>query len=254
MMFRNENIVQFAVMATPEDLKANAEYIRMADEMYEVPGGSNANNYANVRLIVQIAKRACADAVIPLWGHASENPLLPKSLSENGIIFIGPPAAPMHALGDKIDATIIAQSAGVPTIGWNGQDIRYDYKSSGKVPPEVYNLANVKTVEECKEKVRDIGCPVMIKASEGGGGKGIRKVTSMSEVDASFRQVQGEVPGSPIFVMRLAPASRHLEVQLLCDEYGAAIALSGRDCSMQRRHQKILEEGPPTAALSNVRR
>ncbi|GAB5034547.1 acetyl-partial, partial [Nannochloropsis oceanica] len=92
----------------------------------------------------------------------------------------------------------------------------------------------------------------MVKASEGGGGKGIRKVEDADTMPSLFRQVQGEVPGSPIFVMKLAPASRHLEVQLLADAHGQAIALNGRDCSIQRRHQKIIEEGPPVAAPPTV--
>ena len=92
----------------------------------------------------------------------------------------------------------------------------------------------------------------MIKASEGGGGKGIRMVREMENVETAYRQVVSELPGSPIFVMKLASASRHLEVQLLADNYGNAIALSGRDCSVQRRHQKILEEGPPLVAPPTV--
>ena len=92
----------------------------------------------------------------------------------------------------------------------------------------------------------------MIKASEGGGGKGIRKVLEPGAVKDAFRQVQGEVPGSPIFVMKMASGARHLEVQLLADEFGEAISLSGRDCSVQRRHQKIIEEGPPLAPSSST--
>lgn len=108
--------------------------------------------------------------------------------------------------------------------------------------------ANVKTVDEAREQAVAIGFPLMIKASEGGGGKGIRRVDEASQIDAAFRQVQSELPGSPVFLMKLAPRARHLEVQLLADKYGDAIALSGRDCSVQRRHQKIVEEGPVLAA------
>ena len=93
---------------------------------------------------------------------------------------------------------------------------------------------------------------VMIKASEGGGGKGIRKVEHRDQIELAFSQVQGEVPGSPIFLMKLAPVARHLEVQLLADEWGEAIAIFGRDCSIQRRHQKIIEEGPVVAAPPEV--
>lgn len=248
-MFQDERAISFVVMATPDDMRANAEYIRMADEVVDVPGGSNNNNYANVMLIVEIAERWQVDAVWAGWGHASENPKLPDSLAktERRIAFIGPPGAPMRALGDKIGSTIIAQSAKVPVIAWNGDGIVCDYKNSG-LPDEVYAQANVTTVEEALQSAAKIGYPVMVKASEGGGGKGIRKVLDADTMPALYRQVQGEVPGSPIFVMKLAPRSRHLEVQLLADVYGQAIALNGRDCSIQRRHQKIIEEGPPVAA------
>ena len=151
----------------------------------------------------------------------------------------------------QIGSTIIAQSAGVPVIGWNGDALRVDYKKEG-IPSEVYARANVLTPEEALACANRIGYPVMIKASEGGGGKGIRKVLKADDVATLFRQVQAEIPGSPVFVMKMASKARHLEVQLLADQYGEAIALSGRDCSVQRRHQKIIEEGPPTAAPKDV--
>eukprot|EP00924_Labyrinthula_sp_SR-Ha-C_P016633 snap_masked-scaffold_6-processed-gene-10.9-mRNA-1 protein AED:0.05 eAED:0.05 QI:0/-1/0/1/-1/1/1/0/2208 len=246
--YLNKSSLHFVAMATPEDLKANAEYIRMADQFVEVPGGSNVNNYANVNLICQIAQRFKVDAVWAGWGHASEKPSLPSTLKKLGMVFIGPGAEAMYALGDKIGSTIIAQSASVPTIKWNGSHLKTNYKDSGKIPPELYAQANVATKEDCIKAVKEVGIPVMIKASEGGGGKGIRMLNSSAEADieTAFRQVQSEVPGSPIFVMKLASKSRHLEVQLIADEYGNAIALNGRDCSVQRRHQKILEEGPPS--------
>jgi len=237
-------------MATPQDLGANAEYIRLADEFVEVPGGSNNNNYANVRLIVEIAESRGCDAVWAGWGHASENPALPTALAaaRRPIAFVGPPAGPMHALGDKIGSTIIAQSAGVPCIAWNGAGLRCDYRADGGIPASVYAAADVRTVEAAVAAAAGVGFPLMVKASEGGGGKGIRKVADAAGLPAAFRQVAAEVPGSPIFLMRLASRARHLEVQLLADEHGSAIALYGRDCSVQRRHQKIVEEGPVLAA------
>ncbi|RHZ27040.1 hypothetical protein DYB31_000172 [Aphanomyces astaci] len=253
-MFANDRMVKFVVMATPEDLRANAEYIRMAEQVVEVPGGSNNNNYANVHLIIEIAERFEVDAVWAGWGHASENPLLPETLAKTArqILFVGPSGKPMRALGDKIGSTIIAQSAKVPTISWNGDGIIVDYKELQDIPEEVYKAASIRDGEHCLEECERIGYPVMIKASEGGGGKGIRKVTRKEDVVAGYTAVQGEIPGSPIFVMKLAPKSRHLEVQLLADEYGNAIALSGRDCSVQRRHQKIIEEGPVLAPTEEV--
>jgi acetyl-CoA carboxylase/biotin carboxylase 1 len=135
-IFGDERKIQFVVMATPEDMNANAEYIRMADEVVEVPNGTNNRNYANVVLIVATAEQCECDAVWAGWGHASENPNLPNSLeavTSRKIVFIGPPAGPMQALGDKIGSTIIAQSARVPTIPWNGSGLVSDYANDGCV-------------------------------------------------------------------------------------------------------------------------
>ena len=235
--------------------RANAEYIRMGDVIVDVPGGSNNHNYANVTLIVELARLHGVHAVWAGWGHASENPTLPDTLekSDPPIKFIGPSGPPMRALGDKIGSTIIAQSAGVPCIAWNGQNVRAVYdKANGSLPSEAYDQASVASASEALKAAEMVGFPIMIKASEGGGGKGIRRVDRSEDVANSYRQVCGEVPGSPIFIMKLSSNSRHLEVQLLADEYGDAIALNGRDCSVQRRHQKIIEEGPPVAAKPEV--
>jgi len=251
----NENAITFVVMATPEDLRANAEYIRMGDVIVDVPGGSNNHNYANVTLIVELARLHGVHAVWAGWGHASENPVLPDTLarSDPPIKFIGPAGPPMRALGDKIGSTIIAQTAGVPCITWNGSHVMAEYdRATGCLPEEAYQEATVGNATEALECAVKVGFPVMIKASEGGGGKGIRMVDNIENVQTAFRQVCGEVPGSPVFIMKLSSQSRHLEVQLLADEYGDAIALNGRDCSVQRRHQKIIEEGPPVAADPEV--
>ncbi|KAH8914091.1 hypothetical protein BT69DRAFT_1326890 [Atractiella rhizophila] len=230
--FGDERAIQFTVMATPEDLRVNADYIRMADHFVEVPGGTNNNNFANVDVIVDVAERSGVHAVWAGWGHASENPRLPETLaaSKNKIVFIGPPGSAMRSLGDKISSTIVAQYA--------------NNKGFLVVPDDVYAKACVTTVEEGLERAEAIGWPVMIKASEGGGGKGIRKVESKDAFSMAFNAVLAEVPGSPVFIMKLAGAARHLEVQVLADQYGNAISLFGRDCSVQRRHQKIIEEAP----------
>uniref|UniRef100_A0A1I8IGA7 Acetyl-CoA carboxylase n=1 Tax=Macrostomum lignano TaxID=282301 RepID=A0A1I8IGA7_9PLAT len=261
-VFRNERAIKFVCMVTPEDLQANAEYVRLADSYVPVTGGSNNNNYANVELIVDIARRNNVQAVWAGWGHASENPKLPDLLRKHEIIFLGPPAEAMWALGDKIASSIVAQSAGVPCLPWSGSDLRLDDQSmaasldpdsSGRRPPltvpqDLYRLACVETADEALAAAQKVGFPLMIKASEGGGGKGIRKAETAADVPNLFLQVQAEVPGSPIFVMAFAPNARHLEVQLLADNCGQAISLFGRDCSIQRRHQKIIEEAPITVA------
>ncbi|XP_029649542.1 acetyl-CoA carboxylase-like isoform X2 [Octopus sinensis] len=254
-MFRNERAIRFVVMVTPEDLKANAEYIRMGDQYVPVQGGTNHNNYANVELILDIAKRTQVQAVWAGWGHASENPRLPELLHKHGITFIGPPEGAMWALGDKIASTIVAQTAGVPTLPWSGtglslqkSEIERNKGQTQMVPKDLYNKGCIQTVDEALQVAYKIGFPVMIKASEGGGGRGIRKANNADDFLNLFRQVQSEVPGSPIFVMKLAMAARHLEVQILADNYGNAISLFGRDCSIQRRHQKIIEEAPVVVA------
>uniref|UniRef100_A0A8C9T0H2 acetyl-CoA carboxylase n=1 Tax=Scleropages formosus TaxID=113540 RepID=A0A8C9T0H2_SCLFO len=257
-MFRNERAIRFVVMVTPEDLKANAEYIKMADHYVPVPGGTNNNNYANVELILDIAKRIPVQAVWAGWGHASENPKLPELLHKNGIAFMGPPSQAMWALGDKIASSIVAQTAGIPTLPWSGAGLTVEWTESDQkkgiinVPPELYEQGCIHDVEAGLKAAEKVGYPVMVKASEGGGGKGIRKVNCADDFPNLFRQVQTEVPGSPIFVMRLAKHARHLEVQILADQYGNAISLFGRDCSVQRRHQKIIEEAPATIATADV--
>ncbi|KAF2291514.1 hypothetical protein GH714_025021 [Hevea brasiliensis] len=177
------------------------------------------------------------DAVWPGWGHASENPELPDALHAKGIVFLGPPATSMGALGDKIGSSLIAQAADVPTLPWSGSHVKISPESClVTIPDEVYREACVYTTEEAIASCQVVGYPAMIKASWGGGGKGIRKVHNDDEVRALFKQVQGEVPGSPIFIMKVA------------SQYGNVAALHSRDCSVQRRHQKIIEEGPITVA------
>ncbi|XP_052412557.1 acetyl-CoA carboxylase isoform X3 [Carassius gibelio] len=258
-MFRNERIIRFVVMVTPEDLKANAEYIKMADHYVPVPGGPNNNNYANVEMIVDIAKRIPVQAVWAGWGHASENPKLPELLHKSGISFLGPSSKAMWALGDKVASSIVAQSAEIPTLPWSGFGLKVEWAEEEQghgrvisVPPDLYVQGCVKDADEGLASAEKIGYPVAIKASEGGGGKGIRKVDSSEDFPSFFRQVQAEVPGSPIFIMQLAEHARHLEVQILADQYGNAISLFGRDCSIQRRHQKIIEEAPATIVSTST--
>uniref|UniRef100_A0A8D2PMG0 acetyl-CoA carboxylase n=1 Tax=Zosterops lateralis melanops TaxID=1220523 RepID=A0A8D2PMG0_ZOSLA len=219
-MFRNERAIRFVVMVTPEDLKANAEYIKMADHYVPVPGGTNNNNYANVELIVDISKRIPVQAVWAGWGHASENHKLPELLQKNGIAFLGPPSDAMWALGDKVASTIVAQTLEIPTLPWSGSgECLLTAPTPSLLPlPSSLPLLPLKT----------------------------------STRTGVLGPVQAEAPGSPIFLMQLAQHARHLEVQVLADEYGNAISLFSRDCSIQRRHQKIIEEAPATIAAPAV--
>jgi len=250
----DEKAIQFVAMATPEDLKANAEFVRLADAFVEVPAGKNLNNYANVDVITKIAKEQEVDAVWPGWGHASENPNLPRTLTELGIKFIGPTAPVMSVLGDKIAANILAQTAKVPSIPWSGSfggpddgPLQADLTEEGTIPEDTFEKATCRNVEEAIIAAERVGYEngIMIKASEGGGGKGIRFVDNEEDLKNAFIQVQNEVVGSPIFIMQLCKNARHIEVQIVGDQHGNAVALNGRDCSTQRRFQKIFEEGPP---------
>ena len=158
-------------MVTPEDMKANAEYFKMADQVCTVQGGSNNNNYANVELILDLAKRYSVHAVWAGWGHASENPKLPRLLRQEGIQFMGPDDRAMWLLGDKIASSIVAQTAKVPTLPWSGSELLAEQTPEGEIRTsslsaggELFRKGCVTNVEEGIEKSAKIGYPVMIKA------------------------------------------------------------------------------------------
>jgi acetyl-CoA carboxylase/biotin carboxylase 1 len=161
----------------------------------------------------------------------------------------------MRSLGDKISSTIVAQHAKVPCIPWSGtgvDEVKVADNGIVTVEDNIYAKGCVTSVEEGLAAAKAIGFPVMVKASEGGGGKGIRKVDNEETFESLYKAAASEIPGSPIFVMKLAGSARHLEVQLLADQYGNNISIFGRDCSVQRRHQKIIEEAPVTIASAKT--
>ena len=148
----------------------------------------------------------------------------------------------MRVLGDKIGSNLVAQKAGVSTMPWNGDGMTADLDENGNIPFEQFDAACIHTEQEAIDAANRIGYPVMLKASEGGGGKGIRMAKDEAALRTAYPQVLGEVPGSPVFLVQLCVGARHLEVQVVGDAHGNAIALGGRDCSTQRRFQKIFEE------------
>ena len=235
--FGDDQLIHIVAMATPEDQKASAKHIHLANEYVEVPGGPNFNNYANVSVITSMAQLHGCDAVWPGWGHASENPALPRTCEEMGIIFVGPSDRAMFLLGDKIASTIIAQSADVPCISWSGSGVNVEKKADGSmdIDDETFLKCCVTSAEQALEVAEKVGYPIMIKASEGGGGKGVRKATEPGQIKTMYQQVADEVKGSPIFLMRLCSKARHIEVQVMADKHKNVAILSGRDCSMQRR-------------------
>ncbi|PAV62751.1 hypothetical protein WR25_22977 [Diploscapter pachys] len=255
-LFRDDKMIKFICLTTQHEIASNAEYLKLADYIVFSPGGDNRNNYANVNEIVSHAVEQRVDAVWAGWGHASENPELPRQLAARDIVFIGPPSNAMFSLGDKIASTIIAQTLDIPTIEWSGNGLKLDLDNctpeSGHitVSQELFNKATVKDLAEGLRALEEhkIGYPLMIKASEGGGGKGIRKCKNEADFRENFQQVLTEVPGSPIFLMKCVENARHIEVQLIADRYETVIPVFTRDCSIQRRCQKIIEEAPASIA------
>ncbi|VDN04662.1 unnamed protein product [Thelazia callipaeda] len=260
--FKDDRLFKFINLTTEQEISSNPEYLKMIDNFVFSESGANENNYANVDDILKHAVSNNVDAVWAGWGHASENPDLPNGLKKHNILFMGPPGSAMFTLGDKIASTILAQSAGVPVVPWSGNDIFLPKEMCEKkgtdieVTPEMRTAACVYDHEEALRVMNEkkIPYPVMIKASEGGGGKGIRLVRNESDLEVNFRRVQAEVAGGHIFLMHCLEDARHIEVQLLGDMYGEVIALRTRDCTVQRRCQKIIEEAPAIAAPLAVQR
>uniref|UniRef100_A0A915AGR3 Acetyl-CoA carboxylase n=1 Tax=Parascaris univalens TaxID=6257 RepID=A0A915AGR3_PARUN len=260
--FKDDRLFKFINLTTEQEIASNPEYLKMIDNFVFSQSGGNESNYANVDEILKHATGNNVDAVWAGWGHASENPDLPNRLNANNILFMGPPGPAMFTLGDKIASTILAQSARVPVVPWSGNDLFLPKEEceNGRCGIEVSNeLRMAACVSDHEEAIRvmkekNIPYPVMIKASEGGGGKGIRKIRCEAEFEVNFRRVQAEIPGGHIFLMHCLEGARHIEVQLLGDMYGQVIALRTRDCSVQRRCQKIIEEAPAIAAPLSVQR
>ncbi|MFB3117137.1 MAG: biotin carboxylase N-terminal domain-containing protein, partial [Myxococcota bacterium] len=212
------------------DVDRDAPFVRHADRAIrlEAPDGAVAAYLDHDRLIALLV-RARADAVWPGWGFVAEDPVFADRVTDHGIRFLGPPGDVMRALGDKIDAKRIAEEAGIPVVPW----------SRGVVADEA-------AAARC---AAELGYPVAVKAAAGGGGRGIRMVDSESELANAFRSASAEAKAvfgdDRLFIERKLPRGRHVEVQIAVDAKGSAMSLGCRDCSVQRRHQKVIEEAPP---------
>jgi acetyl/propionyl-CoA carboxylase alpha subunit len=204
-------------VAAPDDV--GAFHTRRAAEVEETPG------YLDIAGIVSAAERADADAVHPGYGFLAENPDFAEAVIAAGLRFVGPPPAAIRAAGDKLEAKRLAAEAGVPVVPSGG--------------PE------------------EVGFPLMVKAAAGGGGRGMRLVRSPEELDEALESARREAASGfgddRVFCERYVARPRHVEIQLLADAHGAAIHLGERDCSVQRRHQKILEESPSPAVGPDLR-
>jgi acetyl/propionyl-CoA carboxylase alpha subunit/acetyl-CoA carboxylase carboxyltransferase component len=207
-----------------------APFVRHADLAVELPVKTTpVAAYLDHELLIQTLKSVGADAVWPGWGFVAESPDFVDKLTAEGIRFLGPRAETMRALGDKIASKLVAEAVDVPVTAWSGGE--------------------VKDVADAKRHADRIGYPVVIKASAGGGGRGIRIVRSPEVFEALFTSAQSEAISAfgdgRMFVEAMVQGGRHIEVQIVADQHGTTLAFGCRDCSVQRRHQKVLEEAPP---------
>jgi acetyl-CoA carboxylase biotin carboxylase subunit len=201
---------------------------RLADKVVCIGPAQVNLSYLNIPMIIATAQATGADAIHPGYGFLSENPELPKACEDNGIIFIGPRSETMQKMGDKISARNIALECKVPI-------------NEGS--------AGITDFKDIEAKAEEIGFPVLIKASAGGGGRGMRIVTEPKNLKSAFDMASNEAQGAfgdpTLFVERYVQNARHVEVQILGDNFGRIIHLGQRDCSSQRRYQKVVEEAQP---------
>lgn len=225
---REEGIATVAVFSEAD---RTALHVQLADEAYPIGPPPATESYLVIDRIVRAAKAAGADAIHPGYGFLAENAGLAEACAEAGVTFIGPPPAALRAMGDKTAARRVARSVGVPTV-------------PGTLEPVADDAA-------ARAVAREIGYPVMIKAALGGGGKGMRLVRREADLEAALRMARGEAAGAfgdaAVYLEKALEEPRHIEVQVLADAHGRVIHLGERECSIQRRHQKLIEEAPSPA-------
>ncbi|HEV8655333.1 MAG TPA: biotin carboxylase N-terminal domain-containing protein [Candidatus Limnocylindria bacterium] len=215
-------------VAVYSDVDRDALHVRLADEAYPIGPASPRESYLATGKLVEVARRAKCDAVHPGYGFLAENADFADAVQGAGLAFVGPPGDVQRRLGEKTRARRIARDAGVPV-------------AEGTLEP-------LRDLDHARREAKRIGYPVMLKAAGGGGGKGMRAVASASELDAAWRLASGEAAGafgsSALFVEKLIEHARHVEMQIFADSEGGMVWLGERDCSIQRRNQKLIEESP----------
>src|SRR6201987_5287494 len=230
--------MSIASVAVYSELDREAPHVARAGEAYNLGDGPAAENYLNIEKILDAAARSGAQAIHPGYGFLAENAPFAQACEDAGIVFIGPPSSAIEAMGSKTRARELMKGAGVPIV-------------PGTTEP-------VATVADARRVIdKTIGYPVAVKAAGGGGGKGFRVAESEDKLEAAFEGSSREGEkffGDPtVYLERYLPDPRHVEVQVLADKHGNVIHLGERDCSIQRRHQKLIEEAPAPAVDEELR-
>jgi len=224
-------------VAVYSEADARAMHVRMADEAYCIGEPPPLKSYLDQDKIINVAKESHADAIHPGYGFLSENAIFAKRVKDEGFIFIGPPPEAMHLLGDKTSARTLAKKIGVPTVPGT--------------------IDSILSILEAKNIAQEIGFPVLIKAAAGGGGKGMRVVETEKEFQnaalSAQREAQNAFGDGRVFIEKYLHHPKHIEFQILADNYGNVVHLGERECSIQRRHQKIIEESPSMALTPELR-
>jgi propionyl-CoA carboxylase alpha chain len=236
-IFRTCRAMGIETVAVFSAADANAPFVAEADAAVHLPGSAPAETYLRSDLLLDAARRTGADAVHPGYGFLSEDASFARAVVDAGLLWVGPPADAIAAMGSKLRAKALMADAGVPVL--KGVD------ATGLSPAEV------------EEAAADIGYPVLVKASAGGGGRGMRIVpfaeALAAAVDSARREAESAFGDGTVFLERYVERPRHVEVQVMADAHGQVVALFERDCSIQRRHQKVLEEAPSPAVDEALR-
>ncbi len=225
-------------VAVYSEADRNALHVRYADEAYSIGPAPSTESYLRIDRILEAAKRSGAEAIHPGYGFLAENPEFARACEKAGMVFIGPPVAAMKLMGSKTASRHALVKTGLPVVP--GTD------------------RNLETFEEVGRLAGEIGFPVMLKASAGGGGKGLRLVRAPRELESAYRNARSEAQNAfndpSVYVEKYLDRPRHIEIQILGDHHGNLIYLGERECSLQRRHQKVVEECPSPLLDDDLRR